>query len=475
MTVVSQYEVVPFERWHGHNESRFESDPEFSSLGPSTFRYLAEVRPALKTVVVEADYVDPDYSAAYSYFYSAVFRPPPRTCTRALFFSEDFEDISSVTIQKVAESFKGFLVIWPTDPPVIGRSILPFPAGSSDEQVSVMADYQCHVAGVTLTMKTAMFASKDHGVSACATIATWLATDLMHRRFRTRSCSSAEITLLATSRDPKWGRPLPQTYGLDIQQITRALASLDYAPYVYYLDRDLRVPVAKTGTWIGILYGYILSGIPIIIFCNVQGRGSHAVLAVGFNKKLILPPEKKAEGITGSKSFSRAVESVIIHDDRFGAFGKIIPDPGGTLHARAEYENGVSNIIEITAMIAPLPIGVNLLSGESHRLGMRYLRQHFSDVLQEPAYEGPFQTSLKQSVEFKKETYYWPSEFKGPATRIRELAMPEWIWVTEAFLENHDSVDNKGAVARVILDASQLRFNEKDIFIGGHLFHTFLP
>ena len=227
----SLYEPLEYNNWRSKHWDTIPFVPEFSSLYPAVDAQLQARPPG--TVVVEHEYPDIDYAAAFASFYSHAFRPFAKACTRFLFFEKPFTDVTAIGNKALTGRFLGFIVLWPTDPPVIGRSVLEFPRTARREELRVEAPYKVHVFGQELEITSAMFASKDHGVSACASITTWLATDLMHCKFDLPTTSSTEITLLATGNDPKYGPPMPQTGGLDTSQIIRALVQLDYSPWVY--------------------------------------------------------------------------------------------------------------------------------------------------------------------------------------------------------------------------------------------------
>ena len=87
---------MPFDVWREEFAKPFPVDPEFSSLASNTFSYLEHLNPSVKSVIVENEYVDMDYSAAYSHFYSYLFRPPPRSSTRHLFFTKQLGDLADL-------------------------------------------------------------------------------------------------------------------------------------------------------------------------------------------------------------------------------------------------------------------------------------------------------------------------------------------------------------------------------------------
>src|ERR1700733_13395612 len=56
-------------------------------------RHLTEL--GAKTVLVEEDYIDRDFSEAYTAYYAKTFRRHRKLCTRVLFFSEGMEFLSN--------------------------------------------------------------------------------------------------------------------------------------------------------------------------------------------------------------------------------------------------------------------------------------------------------------------------------------------------------------------------------------------
>ena len=457
----SLYVVNSYEDWRSRWGRLFGSpDIAFSSLAEDVLAYLDRL--GIRTVILESEYLDEDYAAAYSQFYSCFFRPPPKTCSRHLFFTADFKEPDDVRHPEISRSFCGFVTIWPTSPPVIGRSALPFPDGVD---VKIAAPYYVHVSGCELTLEnSAMFASKDHGVAVCASISTWLATGLMHRSFDLRSCSSTEITILATGEDPKWGRPLPQTRGLDPEQIIRALTYLDYSPHVYYSSDD-------NFDWPGYLYGYISSGIPVLVVCDVTapsgGTYRHIVVGVGLRAK---PREElDRQGSIGT-SFTKTLDSVVIHDDRWGIYGSLTPKPGQRTSATLTYNSGVKMTTDITGLIVPLPKGIVLVSEYAYRLGVTTLRAFMKKQNPQEDYNGPFRTFLKPSVDLKRESWGWPEDLQRVAARLRRIPMPRWVWVTESYPKETVALTAADQpLARAFFDPTALRFDKERLLLMGHV------
>ncbi len=62
----AQYSVLPYARWKQTYHPMFPTDEVFSSLAPDVFAYLDSLE--IRTVVMESEYIDEDFSAAYSHF-----------------------------------------------------------------------------------------------------------------------------------------------------------------------------------------------------------------------------------------------------------------------------------------------------------------------------------------------------------------------------------------------------------------------
>lgn len=145
---------------------------------------------------------------------------PRKVTVRYHFFTRGFESIQQLP---EAEEYLGFVVLWPTDPPVIGRTALRPPPGWHVLQHNVVS----HVGRKAYAIPSIPYATKDFGVSACATIATWLATEVAGSMVGIPLTTSYDITRLAGADRDGLGL-LPQRFGLNPEQIALALARLGF-------------------------------------------------------------------------------------------------------------------------------------------------------------------------------------------------------------------------------------------------------
>ena len=168
------------------------------------------------------------------------------------------------------------------------------------------------------------------------------------------------------------------------------------------------------GNWLGPLYGYLSSGIPVIILCAI-GDAQHAVLAVGI-ETAATEEQSPPSGSLGTVSFARTIQRILVHDDRWGPFTELTPEHN-SLMATLRPIGGSPQAIQIRALVVPLPKGMVLLSEHAHAIGISFLTEAI------PNYLGPFRTFAQQSVDFKRETLDWHSLYPASAAALRALPM----------------------------------------------------
>lgn len=410
-------------------------------------------------VLREDGYVDRDYSAAFENFYGRFYRPPAKFTTRYHFFSTP---ASSFEALPPAADYLGFVVVWPTDPPVIGRTLLVPPDGWNSLGIASVA----HIGRVRYEFQAVPYATKDFGVSACATIATWLATEVAGPAFGLPRTSSYEVTRLA-GVDGQGHGMLPQRFGLDPGQIAMALARLGFHPFVYDLENfRWRAP--------GTVYGALISGIPVILMVEFFTEGApsstggglppdiaaseererHAILAVGFRHEL-----RTAEAAGG---WAGGMTRLLIHDDRYGPYLAATPEPGvgeGVVKLAVEYPGGPREVM-VKQMIVPLPPKTYTISTDAHIAGGKLLGQKFQ------AEDVAFRTYLTSSRELKAATPGWKHARVGLS--LSGTPLPQRVWVTEAWSRPLDSRDS-GVRARVVMDATVLRDSSISRYLWAHI------
>lgn len=296
-------------------------------LGLGADQAISEI---CKTVLVESDYVDRDYSKAYRVFYARRFRNLPRRCTRFHFFNKCldrnvFLAPSQMNLALVQQAYLGYSVIHNISPCVVGRTVIrprsdvwadgtPFLRGTGK--------FRVNIAGYSLDAYGVPFVQQDGRVAACASCALWTAMHSLSRRFsRNPAPSPTEITRIAT----KYALPREQSFtepGLDMDQMILALNHVGYEPI-----RRWGPDVGQTKE---LLARYAYSHIPAILVLELESADAwHAVTVSGFvygtvdrgRGRLARPAPQKAEtGGIAVHSSCEWITAFLVHDDQSGPY-----------------------------------------------------------------------------------------------------------------------------------------------------------
>ena len=193
-----------------------------------------------KTIVVEHDYVDRDYLEDFAAYYVRCFPVYKRFCTRLHFFTEAFnqEEFASVisggagriNADTLKKSYRGFVVLKPLPQTVIGRTCLASYSPNGVRAYPVLRDYDAHLFGLRLPIKSLAFQEQDSVVAACATSALWSAFQQTGKLFHHSIPSPVDITRIATDHSPTETRNLPNA-GLTGSEMARAIRSVGLEPY----------------------------------------------------------------------------------------------------------------------------------------------------------------------------------------------------------------------------------------------------
>lgn len=242
------------------------------------------------TVVLEADYIDKDWTSLLSLHYSTVFGQYPRHVLRIHLFKGLFDGGEAIFQASAHEAdYLGCFTVYPSRPHCIGRTLLD--AGRLGLLPGVMhCENDIHLAGQKLKVRSFPFSGQDGKVVCCAHVAMW---DII-RYYSTKYGYYGEYYLgdfAQFCEDTRIGRSIP-TRGLYWSQILAGFGALRIRPVVY----------AKGSVHVlaDIARGYIRSGIPVIL----AGK-KHAVAGIGLKN----PDDENS--------------SMIVNDDNFFPYGMI--------------------------------------------------------------------------------------------------------------------------------------------------------
>jgi hypothetical protein len=263
-------------------------------------RYLERLQ--AKTVIIENNYIDKDYLEDFSAYYVRCFQGYVQTCRRLHFFSESFEESDfqllllgsdDQEIQKIKESYLGFMVVKPLPQTRIGRTCLKRSDLDGDRKhFPVTRNYTANLFGISLTVESLAFQEQDKVVSACATSALWSAFHWTGHLYQHHIPSPVLITKSAGQRLEMDTRPFPNR-GLTGSQMCQAIRDVGLDPILLNYS-----PQSDEYLFRITLYAYLKGGMPIILGVNleeiqqdvdqksfkvVKVIGKHAVTITGYS------------------------------------------------------------------------------------------------------------------------------------------------------------------------------------------------
>lgn len=267
-----------------------------------------------RTCILEDNYVDKDYLIDYQKFYARSFSNEERYTKRIHFLTNDFsepefeESLKTGNITSLQKSYLGFIVVRPIKGSdrnrLIGRTILKsYPMKIGDERrIFIKNNNEASLFGMPLSVESLPFQVQDHGVSACATIALWVALYPLTNAYGLTKYSPAEITDIATNF-PSELRKFP-SIGLTWEQMIAFIKHLDLDVETINIDKSDPniVPLA--------IKAFINARYPLIGALTLTGPGKeslyHAVVISGYRYD-----------VHGN------LKELYVHDDTIGPYSRV--------------------------------------------------------------------------------------------------------------------------------------------------------
>jgi hypothetical protein len=245
-----------------------------------------------QTIVVEDDYIDKDYTADYSGYYSRAFQSIPVRTTRIHFFNFGFSQVdfdnwllikpTSQVFEKLQTEYLGFIVVRPFHRRFVGRACLrqysEFKGGKmrksetpaqfeqsklQTRHYTALNIYPVNLFGLPLSVTSIAFHEQDGVVGTCASSAIYSLLHGLKSTFDLGLRSGFEITQTATGypmrATEEGNRAFPNT-GLELNQIFHTLTSSGLSPTVISPNQSRGFQDLCLST----LYAYLSGGLPIL-------------------------------------------------------------------------------------------------------------------------------------------------------------------------------------------------------------------
>ena len=424
-------------------------------------------------VCLENNYVDKVFRDSYYHYYASKASAISRDCIKMSFFLDSeremqegyFLDYSLHNIIK--EKYKGFAILRPTIPNIIGRSaISPDIILGGENFVSCKVKIKSSISGFKCETDAFPYSSQDGEIMTCAETSIWAIMEYYGNKYPeyTPLLPSKIIDLMKLSSAE---RQLPSK-GLTGLSISYIVKCCGLGPRLYqqsYFD-DLK----------NILGCYVESGIPIIVSLSnantlhpiprpPKSTVNQAVLCVGREK---LTKEhiddavaKKSQQLDcGQKliDFDDIYKRYVFIDDNFPPYQLDYLDTPVTRYSNDKKWEGCI----IDHFIAPLHNKIYL---EPHRVKI-YIRKLLSTKYFSHLRDNliTLRTFLCSARSFRN--YVNTSEMsEGMKRQIGNVYMPKFVWVVE--LSTPDLLKQNKATGIILIDATECTlYNYKPLIVA---------
>lgn len=436
------------------------------------------------SVLQESSYIDRDFSASYSAFYSTLFQPYRKYCRRAHFFSADVRPALGhaaiadriVALEGLAGNYLGNIVARPVGhAPLSSAHISPSVAAGSPE-VEVRSRFKFHVMGVEFEVDAAPLTQQDTRTGACAQAAVWIAGRHLHNHRGAPWFSVVDITRIALNPiDSSITRSLPAgSEGLTYDNIVRAFRSMGRHPVTYPASPPSKAapPSAE------VIARYVDSGIPVLLGLRGPNSGiGHAVVVVGTERS------KRPSKPVGTATMASFLTHFLVNDDQRGPYCRLPI----RRRQRGDYPFRLER--DLVALVVPLPDKVFMKAEAAELRSVRSLTNLAStrydlakwllgagspwDV--SPAF---YEDVLRREVVLRTYlTFGW--RYKARALRNRlsdalktqllEMQFPRFVWVTEFYSKDSalaQQPSQREVMGHAVVDATGSGFDDSPLVLA---------
>jgi len=410
-------------------------------------------------VVIETPYVDKFYRDSYYTYFASKHKKYNRDCIRLSFFMDEISQDhfrNTGLFGQLQDYFLGYLILRPTVPNIIGRSIISKRAFKDSDMLICSYQSDALVNGIKLNIKGFPHSSQDGESITCAETTIWAMMEYFGNRYSNyRPIAISEIISVLTKYSNK--RMLPSS-GLTVEQISYSVKEFGFGTFLYSREDAYEDEIEN------IVSIYVESGIPVLAVLENENIG-HAVLVIGYEKENVIDfdvQEKReiafSTGTVRYIDYSDVERKYIFQDDNLFPLRKLhLSDPV------ALYQIDGWHGAQIDSVIVPLYKKIYLEAEMAKQLALNVLKDQ---VLGFPFQEEfIFRFFLTSSRSFKFHIAKLENMSKKIANEVILLQMPKFIWVAEIYVK--ELYSNNLASGLVILDATEANKQVKDTILLG--------
>lgn len=281
-------------------------------------RLSSGISSAVKSILIEENYIDKDYRSTYYHFYSKkghYYRPD---CVRLHFFDEtvSFDAHGQKLIcndPRLEDHYFGYMVLRPTGIATIGRSVVSPDVRKGSNGFTISTRHKVHVLGYTLEVEGFPSMDQHIDIAVCAHVACWAILRHYSIRYKIyQQFLTHDITMMAQSFNP--GGIIPSK-GLEVSHAERVLQEAGTFP----------IHISKNGpndiSFYRQLIAYVESGFPLFAAMHLS---AHAIAIIGHEwKKTKKWPKSQKKRYAWDE-----VKSLIVIDDNHLPYLSVDVKPG---------------------------------------------------------------------------------------------------------------------------------------------------
>jgi len=428
-------------------------------------KHLEQLRDTM-FLFAETNYVDKVYRDSYYHYYSSKLSKCQRNCIRISFFDGSLDRTDFWSLEKKEElqkKYRGFMILRPTAPFIVGRSIISPNALKINHFCSCTTRFTTTVYGQKFKVDAFPHSSQDTETISCAETTIWALMEYFGNKYPEYS-PVLPSKILSVLNSLSVERQMPSR-GLDIRQMSYALKEFGFGTRIYG-RKDYDSDFEK------LLSCYVESGIPLIISLQSDQIG-HALLCIGHAdvtidhikslKSTIYSNEELKNRANHSNisiyDYDDIVKDFIFIDDNHPVYQK------AKLSKPAIHYDSSWHSCKITHFIAPLYPKIYLEAREAKNYMLEYLITGPNPL--EFASNVFFRMSLTSNRSFKDritDDAFMQEELKAI---LIETSMPKFIWVAE--LGNKDLFSAGKANGLMVVDATEANiYNNKPLILAAY-------
>jgi len=405
-------------------------------------RTLLELKSNL-FVCIEHPYVDKTYRDSYYKYFASKKDEFARDAIRLSFFTDEIKESDFRESDKqieLQEKYLGFIVLRPTFPNVIGRTVLHPNTLIRDNYVICKVRYYSTVNGVKLHVDGFPHSSQDQETISCAETTVWSLLEYFGNKY------PEYRPMLPTQVNEVLGKysteRLVPSNGLTAGQIAYALKEFGFGVKIYS-KKSYQNEFEK------IIRIYIESGIPVVgLIQNSNGIG-HALSIVGRqnitqNSIDSLPLAKKIGGDVSVYEFEQLKIDYCFVDDNYPPYQLCELDNPANYYSDSKWDN-----CEITNIIVPLYPKIYLEAGEAKKVAFAVIEGLGLIVNKEILVK----TFLASSRSFKNAIALNNTLNEDAKELLIATVMPKFIWIME--ISDKSLVMRNQISGMIIMDATE--------------------